>query len=98
MNDKAREILENLLRVIVGASQIAIDREADSGVIDFKETIDRTLKSLYEVIEKRMPKERHTEPEQCLDNEMYRNSCRSDYIFNQARSEVHKVLKEVFEQ
>ena len=38
---QVREALEGLLRVIAGASQIAIDRGASSGVIDFKESIDK---------------------------------------------------------
>ncbi len=44
-----RRILEGLLRVIAGASQIAIDRNADSGVIEFKEPIDKTALSLLKL-------------------------------------------------
>jgi len=52
MMKSAREVLEGLLRVIAGASQIAIDRGADSGVIDFKGIIDQALLELQALVPK----------------------------------------------
>ena len=49
-------ILENFLKVIAGASQIAIDRGADSGVIDFKEVITQAKSEIVGLL----PKEKRT--------------------------------------
>jgi len=56
MADKISGILQSLLQVIAGASQIAIDRKADSGVIDFKEPIDKAETQIKSLLHRKMPK------------------------------------------
>ena len=62
IDKQVKEILEGLLRVIAGASQIAIDRGADSGTIDFKEPINQAqsqIHALYlEEFERMLPKKK----------------------------------------
>ena len=44
------DIFQRFLQVLAGASQIAIDRKADSGVIDFTETIQRAKQDILNFI------------------------------------------------
>jgi len=54
------------------------------------------LNSLYlKEIEGRMPKEKHTVPEQCSTQDIYRNSCKADYIWNTYRTEALKIIREM---
>ena len=50
---KIREILENLLKAFAGASQIAIDRGADSGVIDFTEVFNHAEAEIEKEFQRR---------------------------------------------
>lgn len=54
-----KEILQGLLKVIAGASQIAVDRGVDrgvdSGVIDFTESINKAHSEILAWIKEKLP-------------------------------------------
>lgn len=52
------EIFQGFLRVVAGASQIAIDRNADSGVIDFDECISQAKKDIQDYYISILPKKK----------------------------------------
>jgi len=61
VEEQVKEILRGQLKIIAGASQIAIDRGASSGVIDFEESINKAQSQIHALylseFEKILPKE-----------------------------------------
>jgi len=39
-----------------------------------------------------LPQERHTRPEQCTSNEMFANTCKTDYVWNTCLKSVREAL------
>ena len=49
-----------------------------------------------EEAKKVLPKERKTTPEQCASADVYTNSCKADYIYNQALDDCKKAISTHF--
>lgn len=68
-------------------------REKISDLIDSDKYYAHELVwQILQAIKEEMPKKRHTNPEQCSSNDVYANSCKADYIYNQALADVRKKL------
>ena len=96
---QVREALEGLLRVIAGASQIAIDRGASSGVIDFKESIDKAqfqINALYLAEFERMLPEKQKHPKEYNQAEEYLTQVRIGWnrCLENIKSKLEELRKE----
>ena len=73
--------LVELLAVEVGKFSIPSNKE-----------ITKLANSVRTYISERLPQERHTRPEQCTSNEMFANTCKTDYVWNTCLKSVREAL------